>query len=159
MRIILISPLYDTNYYSKYYVFIVLLGMILLFFALNIAFVFISSWPLQYLRRMYIFYGSLLSLHSASCRNTAVNVTDSSTINWYVSFKKLLQDDLKDILFRCCVYMQMHLFFMVYRELIFWVNRRDPLWAIQVSDSNFNGCAHKSNSTAMHNAALSVHIT
>lgn len=48
---------------------------------------------------------------------------------------------------------------MVYRELIFWVNRRDSLWATQVSDSAFNGREDKSNSTAMLNAALNVHIT
>lgn len=41
---------------------------------------------------------------------------------------------------------------MVYRELIFWVNRRDPLWAIQVRDSAFIQPEHKSNSSAMLNA-------
>ena len=51
------------------------------------------------------------------------------------------------------------LVFMVFRELIFWVNRRDPLWAIQVSDSAFNGREYKSNSTATLNAALNVHDT
>lgn len=49
------------------------------------------------------------------------------------------------VAFACqCVF-----FFMVYRELIFWVNRPDPLWAIQVSDSTFNGREHKSYSTAV----------
>lgn len=46
---------------------------------------------------------------------------------------------------------------MVYRELIFWVNRRVPLWAIQVSHSAFNADEHQSNSTAMLNAVLNGH--
>lgn len=90
-------------------------------FALNIkiVFLFCCCWPLQHFKCVHIFtylfiirYGSLLCPRSSACRNnTGVNATDSSKINWYVSFRKPLQDGLKDILFMCCNYMQMHLLF------------------------------------------------
>lgn len=157
--------LFYTVYYSTNHFIIIIRHD----FALNIkiVFLFCCCWPLQHFKCVHIFaylfiirYGSLLCPRSSACRNnTGVNATDSSKINWYVSFRKPLQDGWKIFCLCVAITCKCIFFFMVYRELIFWVNRRDPLWAIQVSDSAFSGREHKSNSTAMLNLVLNVHIT
>lgn len=104
-----------------------------------------------------IFYGSLLSQHSAACQNNAgVNATDSSKINWYVSLGKLLQDGLKYILLMCCIHMQMHLLFNGLQGVDFLGKQTRSTVGNTGERFRFQ---HKSNSTAMLMAALSVHIT
>lgn len=78
-------------------------------------------------------------LHSTTCLNNSLNHTaESGQINWYVSVKMAFNCKLKYVHFLCCNYMEMHwslgktFLWFFDRELIFWVTRRDPVWAIQV---------------------------